>query len=65
MTVSDQRTLDAIAGVSRTADRLARRMGGHYVMKDEWRQALDNLNAQRREAQAGQETGDGSQSISA
>ncbi len=39
MNVRDQRTLDVIEQVSRTADRLARRMGGHYVLNSEWRDA--------------------------
>lgn len=47
MTINDPKTLDAVAGVSQTADRLARRMGGHYVMKAEWRQALEDLKAER------------------
>ncbi|MBV2149538.1 hypothetical protein KRZ98_14795 [Sphingobium sp. AS12] len=41
MTVRDQRTLDVIDEVSRTADRLARRMGGQYVLDGKWRNALD------------------------
>lgn len=47
MTDRDQRTLDVINEVSRTADRLARRMGGQYVLDGKWRNALDE---QRRES---------------
>ncbi|AIT79124.1 hypothetical protein [Novosphingobium pentaromativorans] len=54
MTISDPRTLEAIDEVSRTADRLARRMGGHYVLKVEWQQAIDHLHEQRREGRASQ-----------
>lgn len=39
MTNRDQRTLEVVEQVSRTADRLARRMGGHYVLNSEWRDA--------------------------
>lgn len=46
MTDRDQRTLDVIDEVSRTADRLARRMGGQYVLDGKWRSALDE---QRRD----------------
>lgn len=41
MTDQDRRTLEVIEQVSRTADRLARRMGGHYVLNNEWRDARD------------------------
>ena len=41
MTLRDQRNLDVINEVSRTADRLARRMGGHYVLNIEIKTALD------------------------
>lgn len=41
MTDQERRTLEVIEQVSRTADRLARRMGGHYVLNSEWRDARD------------------------
>lgn len=54
MTVRDQRTLDVIDEVSRTADRLARRMGGQYVLNSRWRSALDEQqqNSQPAETRA-------------
>lgn len=40
MTDRDPRTLDVIHEISRTADRLARRMGGEYVLDGQWKAAL-------------------------
>jgi len=47
MTDQDRRTLEVIEQVSRTADRLARRMGGHYVLNSEWRDARDEQQRAR------------------
>ncbi|WP_407696721.1 hypothetical protein [Sphingopyxis macrogoltabida] len=54
MTIRDQRTLDVINEVSRTADRLARRMGGHYVLNRDVRTALDERQDVRARADAQQ-----------
>ncbi|WP_158069206.1 hypothetical protein [Sphingomonas sp. Sph1(2015)] len=41
MANTDQRTLLVVHEVSRTASRLAERMGCEYVLDGKWRQALD------------------------
>lgn len=40
MAIGDTHTLNVIYEVSRTSDRLAKRMGGQYVLKQEWRSAI-------------------------
>lgn len=47
MDIKDPRTLAVIDEVSKTADRLARRMGAEYVLDRQWRTALEERYASR------------------
>lgn len=43
----DQRTLLVVHEVSRTASRLAQRMGCEYVLDGKWREALNESEGQQ------------------
>ena len=45
MADKDARTLDVVHEVSRTADRLAKRMGAEYVLDRQWQTALNERSA--------------------
>lgn len=48
----DVRTLNVVHEASRTADRLARRMGGEYVLHDRWRTALNEQGPHKPQSSA-------------